>query len=107
MPELRSEGARLRLCRSYRPSVPRPGPARGGRGGCRPCRPGGGRAVGGDDQLSAAVVQGGEDVEEFRLGGFGVRQELDIVDEQHAGVQVTAAEAVLSAAPGRDRELAA
>jgi hypothetical protein len=46
-------------------------------------------------------------VEEFRLDGFGVRQELDIVDEQQAGVQVAAAEVVLLAAPGRDRELAA
>jgi hypothetical protein len=52
-------------------------------------------------------VQDGEDVEEFRLDGSGVRQELDIVDEQHAGVQVAAAEVVLLAVPGRDRELAA
>jgi hypothetical protein len=46
-------------------------------------------------------------VEEFRLVGFGARQELDIVDEQHADVQVAAAEVVLLAVPGRDRELAA
>jgi hypothetical protein len=46
-------------------------------------------------------------VEEFGLEGFGARQELDIVDEQHAGVQVAAAEVVLLAVPGRDRELAA
>ena len=52
-------------------------------------------------------MQGGDDVEEFRLDGFGVRQELDIVDEQHADVQVAAAEVVLLAVPGRDRELAA
>ena len=46
-------------------------------------------------------------MEEFRLDGSGVRQELDIVDEQHAGVQVAAAEVVVLAVPGRDRELAA
>jgi hypothetical protein len=66
-----------------------------------------GRTVGRDDELPAAVVQGGDDVEEFGLEGFGARQELDIVDEHHAGVQVAAAEVVLLAVPGRDRELAA
>ena len=46
-------------------------------------------------------------MEEFGLDSFGARQELDIVDEQHADVQVAAAEVVLLAVPGRDRELAA
>ena len=32
------------------------------------------------------LCKGGDDVEEFGLDGFDARQELDIVDEQHADV---------------------
>src|SRR5215813_10606340 len=58
-----------------------------------------GRAVAGDDDLLARVVQRVEGVEELLLRSFLVLQELDVVDQQHVDVAVAAAEAVLLAVP--------
>ena len=55
------------------------------------------RAVAGDHDLLARVVQGVEGVEELLLGSFLVLQELDVVDQQHVDVAVAAPEAVLLA----------
>src|SRR5215831_9932814 len=54
-----------------------------------------GRAVAGDDDLLARVVQRVEGVEELFLRSFLVLQELDVVDQQHVHVAVTAPEPVL------------
>ena len=58
-----------------------------------------GRAVAGDDDLLAGVVQRVEGVEELLLRPFLVLQELDVVDQQHVHVAVAAAEPVLLAVP--------
>src|SRR5215831_11516371 len=58
-----------------------------------------GRAVAGDDDLLARVVQRVEGVEELFLRSFLVLQELDVVDQQHVHVAVTAPEPVLLAVP--------
>src|ERR1022692_2324142 len=58
-----------------------------------------GRAVAGDDDLLAGVVQGVEGVEELFLRPFLVLQELDVIDEQHVDIAVPAPETVLLAVP--------
>ena len=55
------------------------------------------RAVRGDHDLLAGVVQRVEGVEELLLGSFLVLQELDVVHQQHVDVAVAAAEPVLLA----------
>ena len=50
-----------------------------------------GRAVGGQDELAAGVLEGVEGVEELLAGALLAREELDVVDEEH----VASAEALL------------
>ena len=53
-----------------------------------------GRAVGGEHDLAAAVVEGVEGVEELLLGLRLALEELDVVDEQHVDVAEARLEAV-------------
>jgi hypothetical protein len=51
-----------------------------------------GRSVGRDDDLLIGVVQGVEGVEELLLDTFFALDELNIVDQQHIDIPVTALE---------------
>src|SRR5207247_6212988 len=53
-----------------------------------------GGPVGRDDDLALRSVQGVERVEELGLGLLALRQELDVVDEQHVDIAVPALELV-------------
>ena len=52
-----------------------------------------GRTVAGDHDLLHGLVQRVEGVEELFLGAFLLRQELDVVDQQHVHVAELVAEA--------------
>ena len=63
-----------------------------------------GNAVGGEDELAAAFVEGVEGVEELVLGVALALEELDVVDEQHVEVAVAALELLgAGACAGRRR----
>ena len=64
------------------------------------------QAVGGEDELAAAFIEGVEGVEELLLGGLLALEELDVVDEEDVEVAVPFLEplgAAASAAPRRTR----
>ena len=64
-----------------------------------------GRAVGGEHDLPAAVVEGVEGVEELLLGLGLALEELDVVEEQHVDVAEAGLEAVGVPAAERAEEL--
>ena len=53
-----------------------------------------GDAIGGEDELAAALIESVEGVEELLLGVLLALEELDVVDEQHVDVPVAALEAL-------------
>ena len=63
------------------------------------------RAIGGDDDLRAALVQRVERVEELLLDPLLAFEELDVVDEEHVEVAVPALEALDSLVPQRVDEV--
>ena len=58
-----------------------------------------GRAVGGDHQLAARVVERVEGVEELLLGGRLALEELDVVDQEHVHAAKATLERVLAVVP--------
>ena len=58
------------------------------------CGDGVGHTVGGDDDLLVGAVERVERVEEFLLESFLAGDELDVVDEQHVDVAITASKRV-------------
>ena len=64
-----------------------------------------GRAIGGEHDLAAAVVEGVEGVEELLLGPGLALEELDVVDEQHVDVAEARLEGLGVAAAERAEEL--
>ena len=63
------------------------------------------RTVGCEDDLFVVFIESVEGVEEFHLGSFFARDELNVVDEKHVRAAVFLAERLIPAALDREDEL--